>query len=89
MSDHSLTGVDAGTLAVWEQNELAIDQLTRALAAVRRLGDTLDGHNNGWALQSCREIAEVAVGAAEMICAEALHLEAVKTTSVDYVRGAS
>lgn len=79
---------DAGTLAVLDQYEMAIDQLQRAVAGVRSLGSTLDEGAAEWMLASMREIAEMATGAAEMICAEAMHLQAVKATSVDYVRRA-
>lgn len=80
---------DAGTLAVMEVYETAIDQLQRALAGVRSLGSILDEGAAEWMLQSMREIADVASGAAAMICSEALHIEAVKTTSVDYARRGS
>lgn len=79
---------DAGTEAVLSEYESAIDQLQRALAGVRSLGSMLDEGAAEWMLQSMREIAEVASGAATMICAEALHLEASKQFSVDYVRRA-
>lgn len=80
---------DAATLAVVDILDLATDQLRKALAAIQAAGVLTDEPGSGWALQSAREILDTATGAAEMITAEATHMQAVKATSVDYTRRAA
>jgi hypothetical protein len=85
----SFSGIDTETILVWDQLDLAIDQLRRCLRSIRDAQAVLDESGSGWALTSVREIADTASSAAEMIDSEARHLVAVAHSTVRFVQGGS